>query len=61
MKMTYKEAYMKSSSFSELKDMAEADTKIALCLGGNPDRIKAIEDAMNEVVTEKGWEGNPDG
>ena len=53
--MTYKEAYMRSSSFSELKDKVKSDVKIALFLGGNPDRIKAIEDAMNEVATEKGW------
>lgn len=55
--MTYKESYMKLSSFSELTDMVKADTKIALFLGGNPDRIKAIEDAMNEVAIEKGWNG----
>ena len=53
--MTYKESYMKLSSFSELTDRVKADVKIALFLGGNPDRIKAIEDAMNEVATEKGW------
>lgn len=58
--MTYKEAYMRLSSFSELTDMVKADIQIALFFGGNPDRIKAIEDAMNEVATEKGWEDNPD-
>ena len=57
---TYKESYMQLSSLKELTARAIVDTTIALFLGGNPDRIKAIEDAMNEVAPEKGWDGDPE-
>lgn len=46
---------MQLSSFKELTDKVKVDTTIALFFGSNPDRIKAIEDAMNEVAEEKGW------
>ena len=52
---TYKESYMQLSSLKELTDKVKVDTTIALFFGGNPDRVKAIEDAMNEVAEEKGW------
>ena len=29
------------------------DTKVAVFLGNNPDRIKAIEDAMNKAIVDK--------
>lgn len=57
---TYKESYMQLSSLKELTDRVKVDTAIALFFGGNPDRIKAIEDAMNEVAEEKGWDGEPE-
>ena len=53
--MTYKEAYSKARSLDHLKSMVKHDTTVAIFLGNNPDRIKAIEKALNETVTEKGW------
>lgn len=54
--MTYKDHYRQLNSFEEMQDRVLFDTKVAIMLGGNPDRIKAIEDAMNKIVTEKGWD-----
>lgn len=54
--MTYLESYRKTTSLDELKTIAISDTKIAIFLGNNPDRIKAIEDAMNSVIEENGWD-----
>lgn len=54
--MTYYEKYSKLQSEEELKDWMKRDTYIAVVLGNNPDRIKAIEDAGNRVAKEKGWE-----
>ena len=54
--MTYKEAYRECVTEAEATAMAERDAKLCLLLmGGNPDRLKAIEDAFNEVAKEKGW------
>lgn len=53
--MTYKESFMKAESFSQLEKMTKEATSVAIFLGGNPDRLKAIEDALNEVANEKGW------
>lgn len=53
--MTYKEKYTECKSFEEMERMVKEDVKIAIFLGGNPDRIKAIEKSMNEVAQEKGW------
>jgi hypothetical protein len=53
--MTYKEAYSKARSLDHLKSMVKHDTIIAIVLGNNPDRIKAIEQAMNEITQERGW------
>ena len=54
--MTYKESYMQTTSLKELMEKVEKDCTIALFLIGNPDRIKVIENAMNEVIKEKGWD-----
>lgn len=54
--MTYLESYRKTTSLDELKTIVISDTKIAIFLGNNPDRIKAIEDAMNKVIEENGWD-----
>ena len=51
--MTYLEIYRQCGSIDEIKMMAKSDTKIALFLGGNPDRLKAIEDAMNTAILER--------
>lgn len=53
--MTYYEKYQFCNTLSELKEEAVKDTKVAVFIGSNPDRIKAIEDAMNDVAREKGW------
>lgn len=53
--MTYYEKYSMLKSEEELKLVMKEDAKVALFLGGNPDRIKAIEDAGNKVANEKGW------
>lgn len=52
--MTYLEAYRSLPTVEAIKEMAISDTKIAIFLGNNPDRIKAIEDAMNEAIRERG-------
>ena len=33
--------------------MAKRDIKVAIFMGGNSDRIKAIEDAMNKAIADK--------
>lgn len=53
--MTYKEAYRACKTFKELELEVKKDTKVAIFLGGSHDRLKAIQDAMNEIVKEKGW------
>lgn len=52
--MTYLEAYRSLPTVEAIKEMAISDTKIAIFLGNNPDRIKAIEDAMNVAIRERG-------
>ena len=51
--MTYYETYSKCTSEEEIITKALQDTKIAIFLGNNPDRIKAIEDAMNNAIADK--------
>lgn len=53
--MTYYELFSKAENVDELKGMMKKESTIALVLGNNPDRIKAIEDAGNKVATERGW------
>lgn len=56
--MTYYEAYLKLSTIEEIQQMAERDSTIAYYLGNNPDRIKAIEEAMNKAILIKELEDN---
>lgn len=51
--MTYYESYSACQNEEEIKEMAIRDTKVAIFLGNNPDRIKAIEDAMNKAIKNK--------
>lgn len=51
--MTYLESYRELNSVEAIKEKAISDTKVALFLGGNLDRIKAIEDAMNKAIFER--------
>lgn len=53
--MKYIEVYKQCESLDELKRMAVRDAKVAMVWGYNPDRIKAIEDAMNTVAQLRGW------
>ena len=55
--MTYKESYMQATSLEDLMEKVKKDSTIALFFIRNPDRIKAIENAMNEVIKQKGWDG----
>ena len=54
--MTYLESYRSLPTVEAIKEKAISDTKIAIFLGNNPDRIKAIEDAMNVAIKERGEE-----
>ena len=51
--MTYYEAYFACQNEAEIKEMAIRDTKVAIFLGNNPDRIKSIKDAMNKAIADK--------
>ena len=51
--MTYYEKYSACQNEAEIKEMVIRDTKVAIFLGNNPDRIKAIEDAMNKAIKNK--------
>ena len=46
--MTYKERYSQCNTIDELKQMAIKDTEIAILLGANPDRIRAIENGRKK-------------
>lgn len=50
--MTYYESYKELGSVEQIKEKAIQDTKVAVFMGNNPDRIKAIEDAMNKAIAE---------
>ena len=49
--MTYYESYSSCHTEDEIKERAKDDAIIAIFLGNNPDRIKAIESAMNKAIT----------
>lgn len=51
--MTYYEKYSACQNEEEIKEMAIRDTEVAIFLGNNPDRIKAIENALNKAIAEK--------
>ncbi len=54
--MTYLESYRLLPTVDDIKSKAIDDTKLAMILGNNPDRIKAIEDAMNKAIAERSSE-----
>ena len=54
--MTYYEKYSAAREECDLIGMVKHDTKCAIIFGNNPDRIKAIEDAANKVLSERGWD-----
>ena len=51
--MTYKESYMKCNTLKELEEEVRSDIAIAIIV--NTDRIKIINEAVQEVCKEKGW------
>lgn len=51
--MTYEESYRALRTSEEIKAEVKQDIKVAIFLGRNPDRIKAIKDAANKVLMEK--------
>ncbi len=51
--MTYYESYSACRNEEEIKEKAIQDTKVAIFLGNNPDRIKAIEEAMDKAIADK--------
>ena len=53
--MTYYEKYSAARDKCDLIGMMKHDTKCAIIFGNNPDHIKAIEDAANKVLSERGW------
>ena len=55
---TYYEVYSKCNTEKEMITKMKDDTLVAVLLGSNPDRLKAIEDAGNKVSAEKGWDEN---
>lgn len=56
--MTYYESYSDCKTEDEIKAKAIADTKVAIFFG-SPERIKAIEDAMNRAIAD--MRGEADG
>ncbi len=54
--MTCYEKYKAAQDKDDLLDMIKDDAIVAVFLGNNQDRIKAIEDAGNKVAREKGWD-----
>ena len=54
--MTYSEVYMKATTPQELLDMVRYD--VAVCRmydGDNPDRMKAIYNAIDSAAKARGW------
>lgn len=51
--MTYLESYRELDSIDAIKRKAKDDAWVAMFMGNNPYRIKAIEDAMNIAIREK--------
>lgn len=49
--MTYKEFFMQFNTLEEIEKEAKREIKLAIML--NPDRVKMIEKAIEEVVAEK--------
>ena len=54
--MTYYESYSQLATIEDIKAKAIVDAEIAMIMGNNPDRIKAIEDAMNKAIAERSSE-----
>lgn len=57
--MTYYESYVACGSIEKAKEKAAQDTKVAIFLGNNPDRHKAIESALNKAIAD--MRGEQDG
>lgn len=53
--MTYYEEFLKCKTEEELKQVIKEEAEIAMLFGTSLDRLRAIEDAGNKVLQEKGW------
>ncbi len=51
--MTYLESYRELDSIEAIKRKAKDDAWVAMFMGNNPDRMKAIEDAENIAIKER--------
>ena len=54
--MTYKESYQKCNTLNDLKAEVKKDMMVLAMMGGDEARHKIIEESVNEVLTERGWE-----
>ncbi len=50
--MTYYESYIACGLPEKAKAKAVQDAKVAMFLGNNPDRLRAIEDALNKAISD---------
>jgi len=50
---TYEEEYRKLPTTRAIMDMAKRDMNVAIFLGRNPDRLRAIQMAVDKVLTER--------
>lgn len=50
---TYEEEYRKLPTTKAIMDMAKRDMNVAIFLGSNPDRLRAIQTAVDKVLTER--------
>ncbi len=51
--MTYLDAYRQCKTVEAIKVMAHKDINVAILMGNNLDRIRAIIDAMNQAIAER--------
>jgi hypothetical protein len=49
----YEEEYRKLPTTKAIMNMAKRDMNVAIFLGSNPDRLRAIQTAVDKVLTER--------
>lgn len=54
--MTYYNMYREIKSKEELVNKMKQDIKIACVVRYNPNRLKVIKDAYNQIIRERNWE-----
>lgn len=50
---TYEEEYRKLPTTQAIMHMAKRDMNVAIFLGSNPDRLRAIQTAVDKVLKER--------